>query len=267
MLEFFDFDEDIDADDIAMELNVPLSTKTDASSFFSTVRHQMQPIQVNKKRGRQADDDATKLLTDEDVGLTALMIACKAGLVLDVVRILSAGADVNARDNKGKTALMFASNVGSVQCVRFLLAAGALLELHDQYGFRALHLAIVSGSIECVKCLLIAGADCFARLETGETPEKLACILFETACQSILAKWTKSKAVQALEGGDESEYVVEKIVRHCGDWNQRTKMHFLVRWEGYSSADDLWLPWKELKGNIKLHVYMRNKGLSVYKRK
>jgi hypothetical protein len=33
-------------------------------------------------------------------------------------------------------------------------------------------------------------------------------------------------------------------------------MSFLVRWTGYSEADDVWVDWKELRGTDQLHLYL-----------
>jgi transposase InsO family protein len=56
---------------------------------------------------------------------------------------------------------------------------------------------------------------------------------------------------------DRGEFVVNSIVRHSGNPNRKSDMDFLVRWEGYTAADDQWLPWRALRNNPKLHEYLR----------
>ena len=55
---------------------------------------------------------------------------------------------------------------------------------------------------------------------------------------------------------DKGEFLVNSIVRHTGDPNRKSEMDFLVRWEGYTAADDQWLPWRALRNNPKLHEYL-----------
>ena len=54
----------------------------------------------------------------------------------------------------------------------------------------------------------------------------------------------------------ESTFVVERIIRHSGDTKLRKSLDFLVRWEGYDEAEDLWLPYRELRDNPALHRYL-----------
>jgi hypothetical protein len=54
---------------------------------------------------------------------------------------------------------------------------------------------------------------------------------------------------------DLDEEQVEKIIDHT-NVTQKSKMDFLVRWEGYDDSHDLWLPWNELRDNPKLHKYL-----------
>jgi len=61
---------------------------------------------------------------------------------------------------------------------------------------------------------------------------------------------------------DREEYIVEKIVDHIGDKSvMKSQWEFKVRWLGYPPEEDLWLPWKELRNNPKLHKYLADNGL------
>jgi hypothetical protein len=55
---------------------------------------------------------------------------------------------------------------------------------------------------------------------------------------------------------DYQEYAIDEIIDHNGDPTNRTEMSFLVRWLGYTEADDVWVDWNELKGTEQLHQYL-----------
>ena len=61
---------------------------------------------------------------------------------------------------------------------------------------------------------------------------------------------------------DSGATVVERILEHCGNLNPKTDLDFKVRWEGLPEEYDLWVPWRELRCNAKLHDYLRSKGLA-----
>jgi transposase InsO family protein len=60
---------------------------------------------------------------------------------------------------------------------------------------------------------------------------------------------------------DLDEEVVEAIVDNTTH-RSKSKMDFRVRWEGYDSSHDLWLPWRDLRDNPKLHKYLNDNGMS-----
>jgi hypothetical protein len=66
----------------------------------------------------------------------------------------------------------------------------------------------------------------------------------------------------AIAAKDYQEFGVERIIKHAGDIRRPSSLDFLVRWTGYDESEDLWLPWKELRTNVKLHDYLRDKGLT-----
>jgi hypothetical protein len=66
---------------------------------------------------------------------------------------------------------------------------------------------------------------------------------------------------KAVAMKDAGEFVVESIQRHSGDPKRKSEMDFLVRWEGYTAADDQWLTWRALRNNPKLHIYLRQHGM------
>jgi hypothetical protein len=54
-------------------------------------------------------------------------------------------------------------------------------------------------------------------------------------------------------------FVVKTLMSgwHSGNETQKSQMDFLVKWEGLDEAYNRWLPWKELRNNVKLHEYLR----------
>jgi hypothetical protein len=67
---------------------------------------------------------------------------------------------------------------------------------------------------------------------------------------------------KAVAMKDSGEFVVGSIVRHNGDPKRKSDMDFLVRWDGYTAADDQWLPWRQLRNNPKLHEYLNQHGMA-----
>ena len=70
-----------------------------------------------------------------------------------VYRLLRAGADPNLQDNMGLTALMIAAISGEVDCLKLLLQAGARTDLRERNGHTAVMLADMYGQHLVVKIL------------------------------------------------------------------------------------------------------------------
>ena len=76
--------------------------------------------------------------------------------------LVSAGADLNVQDKKGlkgNTALILASMKGQLKIVDKLLSGGADLNAKNIDGHTALILASIWGRLEVAKALLAAGAE------------------------------------------------------------------------------------------------------------
>jgi ankyrin repeat protein len=85
--------------------------------------------------------------------------AVRLGDVECLRRLLTAGADINARDRYGQTALMIAALGGVSSVVRLLVENGAALNHTAKYGLSALMLAVIGGHVDIVRALVEAGAD------------------------------------------------------------------------------------------------------------
>ena len=57
---------------------------------------------------------------------------------------------------------------------------------------------------------------------------------------------------------------VEKVLAHRGNTKRLGSLEFLVQWRGFSSDDNSWEPWKNLRTNFVLHDYLRSKGLDAF---
>jgi ankyrin repeat protein len=92
--------------------------------------------------------------------------------VPEVERLLSVGADVNARDTGyfGNTPLHVASVLGRVQVVKELVERGADIEANDSGGSTPLHGASCRGHVVVVIELLSRGANIDAKNDVGSTP-------------------------------------------------------------------------------------------------
>ena len=101
--------------------------------------------------------------------LQPLLLAAQAGHLDCLEALLDAGADVHA-DWAGRTALHEAASNGNPACVLRLLAAGAAVDARSSAGHTPLSLAQAAGHHECAAALLAAGAVPPAAAESATKP-------------------------------------------------------------------------------------------------
>ncbi|KLT21801.1 ankyrin repeat domain protein [Wolbachia endosymbiont of Armadillidium vulgare str. wVulC] len=101
---------------------------------------------------------------------TELFDAVKGGNIDEVGRLISEGADVNAKSKQGNTSLHFAARKGSSEIVKLLLRRGADVNAKSKQGNTPLHIAAWEGSSKIVELLLKHGADVHAKNKQGNTP-------------------------------------------------------------------------------------------------
>ena len=57
---------------------------------------------------------------------------------------------------------------------------------------------------------------------------------------------------------------ISKHYKRKINFTLKSKMDFLVRWTGQNESHDLWLPWKQLRDNPKLHKYLSENGMESW---
>jgi ankyrin repeat protein len=122
------------------------------------------------------DNGADVGLTDQG-GFNALMLACEcatASLRL-VRRLVEAGADVNALSGRKSTALMAAAKIGHPAIVEYLVSAGADLDARNaDHNITALIWAANGGHLPIVRFLLSKGADKGVMTHNGYSAASIA---------------------------------------------------------------------------------------------
>jgi hypothetical protein len=56
-------------------------------------------------------------------------------------------------------------------------------------------------------------------------------------------------------------WLVEDIVNHKGVFKKKGSLSFEVKWVGFDSSQNTWESWDYMRNNVKLHDYLRKKGL------
>jgi hypothetical protein len=113
--------------------------------FVACCFYLLTPLVAQQNNNGGLDDGAS-----DDA---ALFRACMKGDAPQVHALLEAGADANAANN-GISALMFAVNAGNVEIVKLLVSAGADVNYKNEEGVGALFLAAYSGDADMASALL-----------------------------------------------------------------------------------------------------------------
>jgi hypothetical protein len=67
---------------------------------------------------------------------------------------------------------------------------------------------------------------------------------------------------QLIANKDQQLFDVGSILEFRGDPRKSKKqLYFLVRWQGLTSKEDSWLPWKELRDNTILHKFLMENNM------
>ncbi len=107
-----------------------------------------------------AQPEGLRLLEARDAqGRTALLLATALGHVALAIRLVAAGADVNAQDDQLDSPYLLAGARGNLPILRLALAHGADLRSTNRYGGTALIPAAERGHVEAVRLLIAAGVE------------------------------------------------------------------------------------------------------------
>jgi ankyrin repeat protein len=106
---------------------------------------------------------------------TALLMAIHTNHLELVGRLLQGAPDVSIADSNGRNALHAAAERGDVATLRLILKAGRAdsINLADNHGWTPLFFAVASGQEDAVQLLLAAGADAQQKLPDGRTAADL----------------------------------------------------------------------------------------------
>ena len=137
---------------------------------------------LNQEKASKEDlKEAVKLIlagadvnAKNDYGLTALMIASKKGYKEIVQILIKTGADLDTTDKDSITALMIASRNGHKDVVRILIDKGANVNAKNIYSSIALMFASTNGYKDIVEILIEKNASINIRNFLGETAISIA---------------------------------------------------------------------------------------------
>ncbi len=116
--------------------------------------------------------------------------ACEKNDLSEIERLISEGADINARSQEsdgGRVPLEDAIEYGCLEAVRLLLRQGAGVNVRNRRGRTPLRLAAMMGYEDIVQELLANGADVNARDDYG-TPEDWAARHHRTVVVEMLKR-------------------------------------------------------------------------------
>ena len=63
---------------------------------------------------------------------------------------------------------------------------------------------------------------------------------------------------QGVTARDRDEFFVEAILDHRGNFNRKSELEVLVKWAGYTTEYNEWIPWANLRRTEKLHTYLND---------
>lgn len=114
--------------------------------------------------GHRAEDISARVTVldiedKDDLGMTKLHDAVRAGDLSLVESLIESGTNVNLRDENGQTPLHYAVEEDFVECIEVLVKHGANLHTIDNYGFSPFVWAVVAGQEGATTRLLSMGAD------------------------------------------------------------------------------------------------------------
>ena len=160
-------------------------------------------------------------VSEKNLNITPLHIACLRGQEDIVQLLLKAKANINALDRHGNTPLCLAAGYGHKVIVEQLLLAGADIELEKNGGFTPLFIAAAKGHLEIIKILIQNGAS-IKRNRYGTTPQAIAAKMgyteiFEFLSEASSKTHAKAKKIISLDEGKTMKTVSKDDVQPSND--------------------------------------------------
>ncbi|MGV3719970.1 MAG: ankyrin repeat domain-containing protein [Actinomycetota bacterium] len=176
----------------------------------------------------------------------ALCAAAHAGDVDATIRLLEAGANVNARNGIQQTPLICAAEAGHAETVQLLLAHGADIEARDDYGDTALlsaandfHLAVLRVLLDWranpnVRNLSGFSPLSFCLLYTGERAHAQLALLLERGADPNAAD--RDGDTPLMNATHEPDYV-RLLLKHRADFRTRNHANKTALQTAYENCD------------------------------
>ena len=99
---------------------------------------------------------------------------CAGSTSTDVlIRMISQGANFDAKNDYGQTALMWSAHSANIENINYLVNIGANINHQTEEGYSPLFFAIKSQNLKAVKTIIAHGADLFAKAKDGTTATQL----------------------------------------------------------------------------------------------
>jgi ankyrin repeat protein len=162
-----------------------------------------------------------------------LVSAAERGDTAAVVRLLSEGAAIDARDARGRTALLAATHANRVETASALIDAGADISIRDDLKDNPFLYAGAEGLLDILRLLIAAGPDTRITNRYGGTALIPAAERGHVAVvQELLTRtdvdvnhinnlgWTALlEAVVLSDGGPRHQQIVQLLIAHGADVN------------------------------------------------
>ena len=186
----------------------------------------------------------------------SIHVAAAVGNTEAVKQHLTAGADVDAKDDYGWTALYWAASSGHKEVVELLIANGADVDAKDTFGSTPLHSAVSGSHKEVAELLIANGADVNVKVDGYDGESTL---LHETT-----SLWGYNKEMAELliaagadvnakdgEGGTPLDNLVNTV-----EW-----WIMMEAWGGASMGEEAWSLAIELTEFLRKHGGMTSEEL------
>jgi ankyrin repeat protein len=178
--------------------------------------------------------------------------AIKKGDIERINKLISQGADVNAKDNRGMTPLHKAAYYGQRQMAEVLIGKGANVNETDTAGRTPLHIAANFGSKWVPELLLANGASISARDMAGNTPLHAAVCWRGSAPEKDLLELLFAKGADVNARNDAGQTPLHRVsmTRKQDTRPERTAEVLLAHGAEFDAKDK--------SGNTPIHFAVKN---------